>query len=252
MKRIVLIFLLVILSSCATTPVTGKRAFILVPFSQELNLGSQAYREFLSKERRNVSTDRRITRIVKRVAMRIAKQSDMPNLKWEFTVIRSKQMNAFCLPGGKIVVYTGILPIAQNEAGLAAILAHEIGHAVARHGAQRMTQHLVLNAGLSAASLSLKDKKHKNLILASLGVGANVGVILRYSRKHEYEADEIGQIYMARAGYDPREAVNLWKRFSKHGRSDPEFLSTHPHSPNRANRLNQILSKAMQEYKNDN
>jgi metalloendopeptidase OMA1, mitochondrial len=243
------VFLYVSFFSCTTTPITGNKSLILVPFSQELALGSQSYKEVLGKEANNINKDPRVNAIVQRVAMRIAKVSDMPNLQWEFTVINSKEMNAFCLPGGKIVVYTGIFPVAGNEAGLATVLSHEISHAIARHGAQRMTQGLILTAGLSAASLSLENNKYKDLIIASIGAGATVGIVLPFSRKDEYEADEMGFIYMARAGYNPNEAVLFWNRFANMAKSSsPEFLSTHPISEHRSERLNSYLGRAQQEY----
>lgn len=236
-------------SSCVTAPITGKRSLILVPFSQELQLGDQAYREFLSSERQNISRDPKINATVLKITKNLAMKSDMPNLSWQVTVINSKEANAFCLPGGKMVVYTGILPLCKNEAGLAAVIGHEMAHAVARHGAQRMTQQLILNTGLSAASLSLGNSQYKDIIIASLGAGSTVGILLPYSRDNEYEADEIGTIYMARAGYDPNEAVALWKRFAALGGSkQPEFLSTHPYSEKRAEKLRQLMTRAMSEY----
>jgi predicted Zn-dependent protease len=243
--------ILIVASSCVTTPVTGKRAFIVVPFSQEVELGNSAYRDFLNKEKANISSDPKMNEVVRRVALRIARASDMPNLNWEFKVINSKEVNAFCLPGGKIVIYTGIMPICKTEAGLAAVIAHEVAHAVARHGAQRISQQVALSSGLSLASLSFDNSKYKDLIIASLGAGMTIGVVLPYSRDNEYEADEIGTIYMARAGYDPKEAVALWERFSRqYGTGQtPEFLSTHPYSDNRSKRLKQeVLPRAMVEY----
>jgi metalloendopeptidase OMA1, mitochondrial len=250
-RMFLFLFFLIIISSCVTTPVTGKKAFIAIPFSQEVQLGESAYRDFLQKERANINNDRELNQLIKRVGMRIARASDLPNLNWEFKLINSKEANAFCLPGGKVVIYTGILPICKTEAGLAAVIAHEVGHAVARHGAQRMSQQIALSSGLSLASLSFDNSKYRDLILASLGAGMTVGLVLPYSRDNEYEADEIGTIYMARAGYDPNEAVSLWERFSrKYGPGQsPEFLSTHPYSQNRSKRLKeQVLPRAMLEY----
>lgn len=241
---------LFLFSSCVTTPVTGKQAFVLIPFEQEKKMGEDAYRDFLSKERSRISKNTKVNSVVRQVSQRLARVSDMPDLKWEVTVIESKEVNAFCLPGGKIVVYTGILPVCKNEAGLAAVIAHEMAHAVARHGAQRISQQLGLSLGMSIASLSFKDSKYRDVILAGFGAGATVGLILPYSRDNEYEADEIGTIYMARAGYDPNEAIKLWQRFSKlEGGRQAEFLSTHPYSENRASRLKkEVIPKSMQEY----
>ena len=241
--------LLLSVLSCVTTPITGKKSLVLIPFSQEVQLGEDAYRDFLSKEKKNINKDPKINSMVARITKNLASKSDMPNLRWQVTVINSKEANAFCLPGGKMVVYTGIFPLCKNEAGLAAVIGHEMAHAVARHGAQRMTQQMVLNLGLSAASISLKNSQYKDLIIASLGAGSTVGVLLPYSRDNEYEADEIGTIYMARAGYDPHEAVSLWQRFSKSGGERPaEFLSTHPYSEKRAVALKNLIPRAMQEY----
>jgi predicted Zn-dependent protease len=173
----------------------------------------------------------------------------MPGLQWEFNVIESDEANAFCLPGGKVAVYTGILPLAQTEAGLAAVIGHEVAHAVARHAGERMSQALLVNLGLSVADISLQNSQHRPLIMAALGLGANVGVLLPYSRKHEAEADEIGTRYMARAGYDPREAVLLWQRFAKAGGPrPPPFLSTHPAPESRAQELEGIAQRALKEY----
>lgn len=240
-------FVSLLLLSCVTTPVTKREALILIPFEQELALGAQAYKDLTAKEKE--STDARLTEIVHRVAKRIAAVSDMPRLDWEFKLIDSKVQNAFCAPGGKIVVYTGILPAAANEAGLAAVLGHEVAHAIARHGAQRMSQQLILTGVLAATAVSLEGK-NRNAILGALGLGATVGLTLPFSRMNESEADEIGLIYMARAGYDPNEAVNFWKRFNtgKGAPQTPEFLSTHPSDETRIHELSQRLPTALKEY----
>mgnify|MGYP001814795979 FL=1 len=184
-----------------------------------------------------------------KVGRNLARVSDMPNLNWEFKLIESPQRNAFCLPGGKVAVYTGIMEVAKNEAGLAAIMGHEIAHAIARHGAERMTQAMLVNTGLSMADVSLQNSENRELILAAIGLSANVGLLLPYSRKHETEADNIGTLYMARAGYDPTEAVALWQRFAEAEQARvPAFLSTHPPSRERAEALRTIAKQAMAEY----
>ena len=200
----------------------------MIPIRQEIALGKQAYNQILKNEKD--SDDRKTAALVKQVGLRIAKISAMPNLDWEFHLIKSKQQNAFALPGGKVAVYTGLLPVAMNEAGLATVMSHEIGHVIARHGAQRMSRQLVLTAGLMATSISLNNSKQKKMIMAALGVGIVYGLTLPFSRTNEAEADQIGLTYMARAGYDPNEAVRFWKRFAdvKGGQEVPEFLSTHP------------------------
>ncbi len=245
--RFLMILLLVFVQSCATVPHTQRRSLILVSPGQETAMGEQAYREILSQEK--LSQNKKWVLIVDKVGRNLARVSDMPNLNWEFKLIESPEKNAFCLPGGKVAVYTGIMEVAQNEAGLAAIMGHEIAHAIARHGAERMTQVLLLNMGLSMADVSLQNSEHRELILAAIGLSANVGLLLPYSRKHETEADNIGTIYMARAGYDPNEAVALWQRFAEAEQARvPAFLSTHPPSLERAEALQSIAQQAMAEY----
>ena len=197
-----------------------------------------------------VSKDEASAAMVARAGQRISAVAPLPNAQWEFVLFESKQPNAFCLPGGKVAVYTGIMEVAQNEAGLAAIMGHEIAHAIARHGAERMTQVLLVNMGLSVADVSLKNTQYRDLILAAIGAGATVGVLLPYSRKHETEADHIGTVYMAKAGYDPNEAVALWERFAEAQQANvPAFLSTHPPSLERAEALRTITQKAMGDYR---
>jgi predicted Zn-dependent protease len=243
-----MILLLIAVQSCATVPHTQRRALILISPEQEAAIGEEAYREVLSQEK--MSANKKWVLIVDRVGRNLARVCDKPNMAWEFKLIESKQMNAFCLPGGKVAVYTGIMKVAKNEAGLAAIMGHEIAHAIARHGAERMTQVLLVNMGMSLADVSLKNSQHRDVILAAIGAGANLGVLLPYSRKHETEADHIGTIYMARAGYDPNEAVTLWERFAEAEQARvPAFLSTHPASRERAEALRTIAQRAMADYR---
>jgi len=212
-----------------------------------LSLGAQSYSEILSKEK--ISQNARLNEMIQRVGKRLAAASDMPDLEWEFKLIESPQQNAFALPGGKVAFYTGILQICKNEAGVATVMGHEIAHAIARHGAQRMTQQMLITGALSFASLSYGNSKYKPLILGALGVGATYGLQLPFSRSNESEADEIGIIYMAHAGYDPREAVNFWTRFQNaKGSQPPEFMSTHPSDETRIGRLTELLPKALKEY----
>lgn len=244
----VMVFFTALLVACVTTPISQRSAFILIPFAQEVSLGAQAYREILEKEKE--SNDEKLKIIINRVGRRIAKVSDMPDLEWEFKLIDSKQKNAFALPGGKVAFYTGILPVCANEAGVATVMGHEIAHAIARHGAQRISQQLVLTGLLSAASISLKDKKHHNIILGALGLGTTIGLTRPFSRMNELEADQIGLIYMAQAGYDPREAPRFWRRFGsiKKGKKIPAFLSTHPSDVNRIRQIQEFLPHALKEY----
>ena len=153
--------------ACVTTPISNKSAFIMIPLKQEISLGKQAYNQILKNEKD--SDDRKTTALVKQTGHRIAKVSAMPNLDWEFRLIESKKQNAFALPGGKVAVYTGLLPVAMNEAGLATVMSHEIAHVIARHGAQRMTRQLILTTGLMATSVSLDNSKQKKIIMAAVG-----------------------------------------------------------------------------------
>ena len=190
--------------------------------------------------------------MVEAIGKNIAAVANQPDFKWEFRTILSDTPNAFCLPGGKVAVYTAILKYAKNEAGLATVMGHEIGHAIARHGGQRMSQSMAANialAGISAIGLAKMDPNKRGLVMAALGVGVTYGLILPFSRAHETEADEIGLTLMAKAGYDPREAVNFWDRFSKAGGKEAaEFLSTHPGSEKRRDHLKSLLPQVMPEY----
>jgi len=220
----------------------------MIPIRQEIALGKQAYNQILKEEKD--SDDKKTTALVKQIGLRLAKVSAMPNLDWEFHLIESEQQNAFALPGGKVAVYTGLLPVAMNEAGLATVMSHEIAHVIARHGAQRMTRQLILTAGLMATSISLNNSKQKKIIMAALGVGIVYGLTLPFSRTNEAEADQIGLTYMARAGYNPNEAVRFWKRFAnvKGGQEIPEFLSTHPADKTRITLINRYLTRAKIDY----
>jgi len=236
-------------TGCSEVEGTGRKRIMLVSESQEASLGVQAYQEILSGER--MSTDQRMTAIVRRVGERIAAVADRPDFEWEFNLIESEQVNAFCLPGGKIAVYTGILPIMKNEAGLAAVMGHEVAHAIARHGAERMSQQMAYGVVQEVASRGLGDASPttRQGVMGALGVGAQVGVFLPFSRSHELEADQLGLEYMAKAGYDPREAVRLWERMrDASGGKPPEFLSTHPNEENRIAQLESFMKDALDDY----
>ncbi|VAX30170.1 Zn-dependent protease with chaperone function PA4632 [hydrothermal vent metagenome] len=249
-KIIVPIFaLLVFIAACVTTPESGKQAFILMSLSEEANLGNQAFGEILKKEKE--STNTRLVAITKRVGERLARNTTMPDLEWEFKLFESDQMNAFALPGGKTAAYTGLLQVCENEAALAAVMGHEIAHVTARHGAQRMTQQKAISIGMQMAT-GLAGPGG-GMIMGALGVGVQYGVTLPFSRSNESEADQIGLAYMAKAGYDPREAVRFWTRFSKMkqgSKQPPEFLSTHPADATRIANLNRFLPRALAQYKN--
>ena len=249
LKRCISVFIVFSLFfGCVTTPVTERRSLVLIPFDKEVALGEEAYREILKKEK--LSLDGQLITIVERVGHQIAAVSSMPNLKWEFKLIESPQKNAFALPGGKVAIYTGILPVCANEAGLATVMSHEVAHAIARHGAQRMSQSLILASIMAVASEGLSGSENQQEIMAALGVGTSVGLTLPFSRSNESEADEIGLTLMAKAGYDPREAERFWSRFNKmkQGSNPPEILSTHPADTTRIEDIRQMLPKALQIY----
>lgn len=238
--------------SCARNPVNDKRMFLLTSEESENSQGAEAYKEILSKEK--ILTNTKASKIVEEMGIEMSKFAGKPDFAWEFKTIDSpNNPNAFCLPGGKVAVYTGLFKYAQNEAGLAAVMGHEIAHALLRHGGQRMSQQMATNAamaGLALVGLSKMDSTKKTLVLAALGAGATYGVILPFSRSHETEADELGLELMAKAGFDPREAVNFWDRFAQAdgGKSPPEFLSTHPNSEKRRENLRSLLPKVMPYY----
>ena len=234
---------------CVTNPETGKKAFLLTSEGDEMRLGEQAYQEVLKSNQLSKRKD--WDEVLQRVGKRISQAANKPSFAWEFRLIESKEKNAFCLPGGKVAVYTGILPILKNEAGMAAVIGHEVAHATLRHGGQRLSANLGTQLGVLILGqvLSGKDSNQKQLVLAALGLGAQVGVVLPFSRANETEADEIGLRYMARAGYDPHEAPPIWERFAQsNSGGPPEFLSTHPASKSRQERLTELIPQVMPLY----
>ena len=249
-KTAIIILVVFILTACATTPVSDRQALILIPLSQEIALGKQAYQQTLKDQKD--SEDAHLNQLLQRVGKRIVEVSDMPKLDWEFRLIESKDKNAFALPGGKVAVYTGMLRICQNEAGLATVLSHEIAHVVARHGAQRMSQQMLLTGAMMGASISLRNNTQRNIIMSALGLGVLYGITLPFSRGDEGEADQIGLVYMAKAGYDPEEAIRFWQRFSqaKGDGEPPEWASTHPADNTRVRGLKSYLSRAKYKYQN--
>jgi len=244
------------LVSCETAPISGRSHLILLSPGEESKLGLQAYQEILKKEK--ISTDPALNAMLQRVGARIAAATGRTDYQWEFKLIENdKMVNAFCLPGGKVAVYTGILPLTRDEAGLAAVIGHEVAHATARHGAERMSQGLLVQAGLAvgaiAAGASNQSAGSTQALLGALGAGATLGIILPFSRLQETEADRLGMIYMARAGYDPRAARDLWVRMgqasAKMGSSTPEWMSTHPSNASRIRDIEAMLPEAMAQYK---
>ena len=244
-----------LLASCTTVPVTGRHELNFVSADQEMALGLSSFEEV--KKQTPISHDPALNALVQRVGERVARVAgkDLPNAKWEFVVFDSTEANAFCLPGGKVGVYTGILPITKTDAGLATVLGHEIGHAVAHHGASRMSEAMLSQAGGQAlnSALSTSDPRWQSAAALAYGVGSKVGVELPYSRAQESEADHIGLVYMARAGYDPKEAVAFWQRFAEYnkqqgGGSTLSFLRDHPVDSVRIKQLQDWLPEAQSEY----
>lgn len=250
------------IGGCETNPYTGRQQLLMTSIDQEMQMGAQAYSQVKSDPKMKPSQDPREIEPVKRVAARIieaakrSKYGDMARqFQWEVTVIKDdKTLNAFALPGGKIAVYTGIFSVARTEAGLAAVMGHEVVHALARHGAERMSQAQLTNAALQVAGAAAGASGGGGLMsqaaMAALGVGAQVGVLLPFSRKHESEADYIGILLAADAGYDPRESVHLWERMEQHsgGGAPAEFLSTHPGHETRIEQLKKWMPEAMAIY----
>ncbi|MBI4964950.1 MAG: M48 family metallopeptidase [Desulfomonile tiedjei] len=241
---------------CATVPHTGRKQLNVVSDSQLNTLAIKAFDEVASKEPE--SKDKGFNEIVRRVTDRVsqaAEKVDHPRFDWKVRVIDKDVPNAVCLPGGKIVVFTGLRPYLKNEAGLAAVISHEVAHAVARHGGERLSQQLAMRGAVSAGGEILKNKDgsldtKSRIALGALGLGGTLGVILPYSRVHEFEADRIGLIYMARAGYDPSEAVRLWERMSKIKKPPiPVWLSTHPADEDRISKMKELLPEAEKLYR---
>ncbi len=243
-------FTLLIIAGCQNVPVTGRNQLVITSEAKENEMGLSAYQEVLKSEK--VTQNEKWAEVVRRVGERIAKVANRPDFKWEFNVIESETQNAFCLPGGKVAVYTGILPVCESEAGLAVVMSHEVAHAIARHGGERMTYQTAQNLGKSAVGyvMQKQEEAQQKIVLTAYGAASEYGVILPYSRKHELEADQIGIMLMAKAGYDPSAAPGFWERFAsvKKGEAPMEFMSTHPSDATRAAALRELLPKAMAEY----
>lgn len=251
----------VIFISCSTVPLTGRSQLNMIPSGEMLTMSYQQYDEFLKSAK--LSTNQAEVSMVKRVGANIqqavekymsdhAISSRLKGYNWEFNLVEDEQINAWCMPGGKVVVYTGILPVTQDEAGLAVVMGHEIAHAIAEHGNERMSQQLLQQVGAVGLMVAMKDKPAETqaIWLSVYGVGTTVGIMLPYSRTHESEADHLGLIFMAMAGYDPHAAPEFWKRMAsgKQGGSPPEFLSTHPSDQTRINDITSWIPEAMKYY----
>ena len=249
-------------TGCETNPYTGRSQLLITSVDQEMQMGTQAYDQIKRDPKMKPSQDPREIEPVKRVAAKIveaAKRSKYGEMaqqfQWEVTVIKDdKTANAFALPGGKMAVYTGIFPVAKTEAGLAAVMGHEVVHALARHGAERMSQGQLTNAALQVAGAAIgasgRNPALGQATMAALGAGAQVGVLLPFSRKHESEADYVGILMAADAGYDPRESIALWERMAQLscGGGPAEFLSTHPGHDTRIEQLKSWMPEAMAIY----
>lgn len=245
-------------SSCRTVPITGRKQLVLASESAIVNESSLQYQQFV-KEMPHCTDAAKVER-VNRVCRRIADAADAylrehnmdDNLmNWQFTLIADRRVNAFCMPGGKIVIFTGILPLCQTDAELATVISHEVSHAIARHSNERISQEMLRRMGGMALSLSLPKMRYstRRAIIDLYGLGSTLLVSLPYSRSHEYEADEMGLVFMAMAGYDPRAAVSFWKKMSEQGgKNPPEFLSTHPSDVNRIANIEKFMPTALKYY----
>ena len=248
-------FLVLFLFACAKVPLTGRKQMNLLSESTLLQMSREQYNGVMGQEQ--VITGTEDAKMVKRVGQSMANSVELflkengyknriNDFEWEFNLIESNQVNAWCMPGGKVAFYTGILPFTQDETGLAVVMGHEIAHAVARHGNERMSQSIMLSLGGIALSVALSEKPEetRNIFLAAYGVGANVGVVLPFSRKNELEADKLGLVFMELAGYDVNQAVDFWKRMSQNGSNVPEFLSTHPSDETRVKEIEAFIHSA--------
>ena len=253
--------MVLILGSCSSVPLTGRRQISFLPEGMLVEMALTNYQEFMSENPPLPASDQRV-QAVRRVGGRISQavnsylsengQADrIQNFQWEYNVVQDEMINAWAMPGGKIMFYSGIFPVTEDDSGIAVVMAHEIAHAVARHGNERMSQQLLLTLGAVSLDVALRDRPEatRDIFLAAYGVGGTLGS-LAYSRKHEYEADKLGMIFMAMAGYDPSVAVTFWERMqaSANGPQPPEFLSTHPSSESRIRAARNFIPEAMRYY----
>ena len=257
----ILLLLPLLIYSCSSVPITGRSQLDIIPDNEMLAMSFQQYDDFLKSNKE--SADKKQTDIVKKVGGKIADavakyfaennlSGQLSGYKWEFHLIESKDANAWCMPGGKVVVYTGILPITKTEAGLAVVLGHEIAHAVAKHGNERMSQALITQLGGLALSKAIESKpaETQNIFMAAYGIGSQVGVLLPFSRVQESEADHLGLIFMAIAKYNPNESLDFWQRMqtAMAGQEPPEFLSDHPSNSTRIDDIKKELPEAMKYF----
>jgi predicted Zn-dependent protease len=257
----VIIFVLFI-QACSVVPLTGRKQLNLVPESEMISMSFSSYTDFMKVN--PPSTDKANTNMVKEVGSDISAAvikyfndnnlaSRLEGYQWEFNLVKNDSTpNAWCMPGGKVVVYSGILPYTRDKNGLAVVISHEIAHAVARHGNERMSQELLVQFGSIALSeaISQKPEQTKSIFNSAYGIGSQVGVLLPFSREHELEADRLGLIFMAMAGYDPQGAIPFWERMSAMGgKKPPEFISTHPSDASRISKIKAAMPEALQYYK---
>ncbi len=259
---VILFVTMVLLDSCSTVPLTGRKQLSLVPESEMISMSFSNYSEFMKEN--PVSTDKTNVALVQEVGKNISNaviryfadnnlSSRLNGYQWEFNLVKNDTTpNAWCMPGGKVVVYSGILPYTQDKNGLAVVVSHEIAHAVARHGNERMSQEMLAQFGSIALSEALKNKpaKTRTIFGSAYGLGAQFGVMLPFSREHELEADKLGLIFMAMAGYDPQTAISFWERMgAMGGQKPPEFMSTHPSDATRIQRLKDAMPEVLPYYK---
>ncbi len=259
-KFIILLAVLFAVISCTTVAITGRKQFTIIPDSEMNSMSFAQYSQFLDSSA--VITGTKEANMVKSVGVKIQNaveryfaEQGMSNAldgyEWEFNLVNEDIINAWCMPGGKVVFYTGIMPICRDEAGIAVVMGHEVAHAIAKHGNERMSQQMVVQLGGMALSKALQEKSEttQQIYMTAFGLGSQVGIMLPFSRLHESEADEMGLIFMAMAGYDPNHAVSFWQRMADlGGQKPPEFLSTHPSDETRIKDLKKLLPKALQYY----
>jgi predicted Zn-dependent protease len=260
MKKFLLLFSVAMgLYACSSVPITGRKQLNLVSDTEVLTLSLQEYSDFIKSAKK--STDKTGTAMVQTVGRKIADAVEafykvngaeelLKDYAWEFNLVEDAQVNAFCMPGGKIVVYTGILPVTQNETGLAVVLGHEVAHAIAKHANERMSQQMVAQYGMAGvdAALGKASATNRAIIGQAIGLGTQYGVLLPFNRKQELEADHLGLIFMAIAGYNPEAAVPFWERMAQNGTTVPEFLSTHPSDKTRIADIQKELPGALEYY----
>ena len=263
MKYLSLFLISFLVVACGTVPFTGRKQFTALPSSQMLSLSESSYQKVLDENplTDNVEYSAQVKTVGKNIASAVEKyftengmEDEISNYEWEYHVLASDEVNAWCMSGGKIAFYEGIMPVCKDETGVAVVMAHEVAHAIAGHGNERMSQQLALQLGGMALSEALQKEKEttQNLAMVAFGVGSQLGVMLPYSRLHEKEADEMGSYLMAMAGYDPRESIQFWQRMMNANQTPvPEFLSTHPNPENRIKNLEKHMAQAIEYFEGE-